>query len=57
MDPYLLTDYWAANMSREYITKLQLWLQRYIEYSQSYEYDKKEEYSQNYKYDKKWIKY
>jgi hypothetical protein len=21
MDPYLLTDYWAANMSREYITK------------------------------------
>jgi hypothetical protein len=28
-------------MSREYITKLQLWLKGYKEYSQSYEYDKK----------------
>jgi hypothetical protein len=25
MEPYLLTDYWATNMSRGYVTKLQIW--------------------------------
>jgi hypothetical protein len=39
-DPYLLTDYCVANMSREHITKLQLWLKGYKEYSQSYKYDR-----------------
>jgi hypothetical protein len=46
-DPYLLTDYCVANMSRditrERITKLQLWLKRYKEYSQSYKHEKKVE--------------
>jgi hypothetical protein len=40
-DAYLLTDYWSTNMSREYIIKLQIWLKRYKEYSQSYKYNKK----------------
>jgi hypothetical protein len=35
-DQYLLTDFWAANISMEYITELQIWLKWYKEYSQSY---------------------
>jgi hypothetical protein len=48
-------DYWSANMSRKYITKLQLWLKGYKEYSQSYKYDKKNIHK-SYKYDKKYKK-